>query len=162
MFLYKHSFGNNLLTSFRLCTDVRELSSRDWQVSWSPTGCPWVTNLSPCPGPSAPLGFWVPWLPQARLCSEAALPTLSPMLLTALIQISYLLPSVHFSSRTPPSIQKANPPHHQPWMPLVVDSASQNIWKWSRKKNATPTMSQNLFSRHVQEAEKAVFPLYSL
>lgn len=60
MFLYKHSFGNNLLTSFNLCTDVRELSFRDWQVSWSPTGCPCVINLSPCPVPSAPLGFWVP------------------------------------------------------------------------------------------------------
>lgn len=75
------SSGNNLLTSFNLCTDVRELGSGDWQASWSPTECPCATSLSPGPGP---LPFWAsgcPGLPQTHWCRrEAAQPPCSPLL----------------------------------------------------------------------------------
>ena len=159
------SFDNNLLTSFNLCTDVRELGSRDWQASWSPTECPcatvWAQVLAHCPSgllgaPDCPrhTGAGVRQLsPHAARCFNS---NLRPASFGSFFFQNCFSSSPKFKELT---LLFHSP--HRPVMPLV-DSASQSIWEWFRKKNSVPNMSQNLFSGNVQEPEKTAFPFYNL
>lgn len=130
MFLYKHSF----VTIYLQVSIFAQMSE-----NWAPgtdrqAGHPLDVHVSPVGAQvRVPLPLWAsgcPRLPQACLCRWGCPANTQPH--AAHCFNSNLIPASFssFSSRTPPpNIQKRNPPHHQPWMPLVVDSASQNIWK---------------------------------
>lgn len=148
------SFGNNLLASCSLCTDVRELGSGDWQASQTPTAGPCAAILSPVLAPLPAPGFWTPWaVPGNRVCAgEAAPPGLGPHAargshssLTAVSFCSFFFQNL-FSSSPRVTVNPASP---------FSSSATSTIGGlcipdvWERKENATQALAQDLLSGHV-------------